>query len=749
MFIGIDEGREDGPLLTQEQWHCALLRNGFSGVDIFGHDTDGPGHIATLMVSKALHSSASTTYHPIILVVEDEDLLSQMPLPTDTLLQALKGRGFQVSFVSWQSSLSRKDVIYIIQDNGRQPLLVNPTPSRFRKIVELVTEASNVLWIGIQEDVTALVNAEKSLVTGLARTAHAENEDLNLVTLDAQQAFNDNPELLIRNIMEVVLRSFGASSESLSMEREYVYRDHQLLIPRLIHNAELERWVGQATGKHKPEIKMYGQLQRPLRLMIDKYQFGGVHAFVNDERLDEDLKSFEAEIDVRAFGVSERDAMILSRQTKSNLVMSECAGVVTGLSSSSSTNLSIGDRVCAIGGTPYSNRIRIPGNHVFPIPAEMSFTTAASIPLAFFTAHHTLFRIAGLQKGQAVLVHTGTGSIGQAAIMLAQNAGAVVLATVAHQADGDLLAERFGIPLECIFFDNEESLKEDLFRWTGGKGIDILLHCSPKAIEAGIFGCLGSYGTLIHIKSTPASSKARINTLSLGENVTLVSFEPVGFIRDRPDEAMDSIADVMSQFQGGDIKPRHCVTVFSVEAIDSAFQSVQAGSTVGKVVVEAAQAATVKVFNVNRPTIKLNGAATYVIAGGLGDFGRRILRLMVTRGARNIFVLSRRRLVAEDKRMIESELQTIATETRFYSEQCNIADALQVRAAVEGIVDRGFPPVKGVVQAASVLHVSPEPAVLTFRLITDNLTGHTFVENGASRLPDPFGNKIFGYQAPD
>ena len=709
VFIGIDEGREDGPLLTQEQWHCALLRNGFSGVDISGHDTDGPGHIATMMVSKALHSSASEMYYPISLVVEDEELVSQMPLPIDTIFQALKKRGFQVSFASWQSSLSRKDVIYIIQDCGRQALLVKPTPSRFKKIAQLVTEASNVLWISTQEDVNALMNAEKSLVTGLARSAHAENEDLNLVTLNVQQAFNDSPKLLIRNIIEVLLRSFGASSDSVFREREYVYRDHQLLIPRLIPNAALEEWLGHASGKHKTEVRMYGQPQRPLKMMIDKNQSGRGFGFVNDERLDEEVKPFEAEIDVRAFGVSERDAMILPRQTKSHLVMGECAGVVTALSSSSSTNLSIGDRVCAIGGTPYSNRIRIPSNHVFPIPAEMSFSTAASVPLAFLTAHHTLFRIAGIRQDQTILVHTGTGSIGQAAILLAQSAGAGVLATVAHKADRELLIERFGIPSKCIFVDEEGSLNNDLLRWTRGKNIDILLHCSQKAIEAGIFGCLRPCGTLIHVNSTPGSPKASINTLSLRENVTFVLFEPVIFIRDRPDEAMESIADVLSQFRSGDIKPRHCVTVFSVAAIDSAFKSIQAESTIGKVVVETTQTSKVKVLDVTRLAINLKGDATYVIAGGLGDFGRRISRLMVTRGARNIFVLSRRRLIAEDTRMIETELQSIAAETRFHSEQCNIADAPQVRAAIKSIIDRGFPSVKGVVQAASVLHVSPSP----------------------------------------
>ena len=87
--------------------------------------------------------------------------------------------------------------------------------------------------------------------------------------------------------------------------------------------------------------------------------------------------------------------MILFRQAKRLPVLGECAGVVIGFGSSS-TNVSIGDRVCTIGGTPYASHVRVNGDFVFKIPHYMSYTTAASVPLAFLTAHHTLFRVAHL-----------------------------------------------------------------------------------------------------------------------------------------------------------------------------------------------------------------------------------------------------------------------------------------------------------------------------------------------------------------
>ncbi len=57
-LLGYDEGRKDDPLLTEVQWHRALSRNGFSGIDHASKDSDGPDHVATMMVSKLLRQTA-------------------------------------------------------------------------------------------------------------------------------------------------------------------------------------------------------------------------------------------------------------------------------------------------------------------------------------------------------------------------------------------------------------------------------------------------------------------------------------------------------------------------------------------------------------------------------------------------------------------------------------------------------------------------------------------------------------------
>ena len=66
-------------------------------------------------------------------------------------------------------------------------------------------------------------------------------------------------------------------------------------------------------------------------------------------------------------------------------------------------------------------------------PANLSFEEAASVPVASQTAWQGIFTHGHLEKGQAILILGGAGSVGAYAVQLASRAGATVIAT----ANGD------------------------------------------------------------------------------------------------------------------------------------------------------------------------------------------------------------------------------------------------------------------------------------------------------------------------
>ncbi len=85
-------------------------------------------------------------------------------------------------------------------------------------------------------------------------------------------------------------------------------------------------------------------------------------------------------------------------------------------------------------------------------PANISHAEAAGIPLAGLTAWQALFDEGGLESGQRVLIHAGSGGVGTLAIQLAKHAGAWVATTAS--AENEALVREMGAD-QFVDYSNE------------------------------------------------------------------------------------------------------------------------------------------------------------------------------------------------------------------------------------------------------------------------------------------------------
>jgi NADPH:quinone reductase-like Zn-dependent oxidoreductase len=76
-----------------------------------------------------------------------------------------------------------------------------------------------------------------------------------------------------------------------------------------------------------------------------------------------------------------------------------------------------------------AERVALPSANLVEKPAELGFEEAACLPTAYLTAHRMLFRRAGLERGDTVLVQGATGGVASAAIVLGLAAGLGVYVT--------------------------------------------------------------------------------------------------------------------------------------------------------------------------------------------------------------------------------------------------------------------------------------------------------------------------------
>jgi NADPH:quinone reductase len=136
------------------------------------------------------------------------------------------------------------------------------------------------------------------------------------------------------------------------------------------------------------------------------------------------------------------------------------------------TKFKIGERVCAlVMGGGYAEFCVAPEGQCLPVPGNLSFIEAASLPETFFTVWSNVFDRARLMKGETFLVQGGTSGIGVTAIQLARAMGATVFATAGDEEKCSF-CEKLGA--KAINY-NTEKFYEVVKEITNGRGVDVIL----------------------------------------------------------------------------------------------------------------------------------------------------------------------------------------------------------------------------------------------------------------------------------
>ena len=187
----------------------------------------------------------------------------------------------------------------------------------------------------------------------------------------------------------------------------------------------------------------------------------------------------------------------------------ELAGVVVGVGEGT-RRYAEGDRVLAIvGGGAQAELCRVPEGSALPVPDALSWEEAGGFPEVFCTAHDALFTQAGLLAGERALVSGAAGGVGTAAVQLAKEAGAHVVASVRnrdhHHAVAELGAAEVVVPDE-----------------TGDRGpYDVSLELVGAPGVAAVVPVLATGGRIVVI-GVGAGAKVELNLLALmGARATL------------------------------------------------------------------------------------------------------------------------------------------------------------------------------------------------------------------------------------
>ncbi|KAJ5135703.1 Acyl transferase/acyl hydrolase/lysophospholipase [Penicillium bovifimosum] len=694
-WLASDKFRKDGPLLTVEGWSNVMKENDFTGVDMCVEEYPGASFQSGCLMTSTANSPITGPVNPgDVVIVGIDSIGSLSSLSLEAGIKGMTGVNPITAMDSDEVDVTGKWCIFL--GGMDRSILSHLTEYKFKALQRLLSRARGLLWV-VRHSKTDLESLGANMAIGLARTVRSET-GLQFATLDLGEK-EDMPDAeAVNHMLKVFKGVFCQKSQLMQNDWEFVVRNGNVCVPRLVDNNTLNLSVQQETPEAPAQLQPFKQ-DRALRLAAGAGRGLDELYFTDDVSRNGPLPADHIEIRLCSTGLNFRDVLMAMGQLQGDRLGQECSGVVTKVGSAVS-DFKVGDRVCAMSPGCLSTYTRCPASGSWVIPDNMPFEIAASIPAVFCTAYYSLIDLGRLASNESVLIHAAAGGVGQAAIIIAQSVGAKIFATVGSLEKKNFLMETYQLKEEQIFFSRDISFAQGIQDATGGQGVDVALNSlSGDALQA-TFECVAPFGRFIELGKRDITTNSRLEMAHFNKNLSFSSVD-LGMVREkRPQLTKRLLRDVFKLFVDTNAQERWPVTTIPISEVETGFRALQGGQVVGKMVVQFTDDSMVKVHPARRDENLLRADASYIIVGGTGGIGLDIATWLPEKGAKNIILVSRSGPKTEKAKETIQDIIRQGVNVEICC--CDVADKKSVEHNLVPLLAR-MPPARGVVFGAMVL----------------------------------------------
>lgn len=290
-------------------------------------------------------------------------------------------------------------------------------------------------------------------------------------------------------------------------------------------------------------------------------------------------------IDVKAAGLNFPDVLMIQGKYQSQPPLpfvpgSEVAGVVSAVGAGV-TRHKVGDKVIAIAGLGFCERVVVNELGVFPMPGALSFEQAAGVCITYLTTYHAFKQRAQLKAGERLLVLGAAGGVGTSAVELGKLMGAHV--TACASTDEKLeICKKLGAD-EVINYTGID-LKATLKEASGGKGYDVIYDPVGGDYSEAAIRNLAWNGRFLVIGFASGPIPSIPLNLALLKGASLVGVFWGRFMGEEPQANMQNIKELWDYFGSGKLSPL-VTDCYPLEDYEDAFNCMLERRARGKVII--------------------------------------------------------------------------------------------------------------------------------------------------------------------
>lgn len=221
------------------------------------------------------------------------------------------------------------------------------------------------------------------------------------------------------------------------------------------------------------------------------------------------------------------------------------------------TGLRAGRRIACLAGTGgFGTHAVVPAALCMPLPDEFELTDAAAFIMAYATSYHALIDRGALKEGETVLVLGAAGGVGTAAIQIAKQAGAWVIAAAGSDDKCDFCRQvGADATINYSVHAPDGSLRDQIKALTEGRGPDVVYDPVGGALAEPVFRSIAWRGRYLVVGFAGGPVPSLPLNLPLLKGASLVGVFWGDFARRKPAANAAMLQTLTAWYLQGKIKP--------------------------------------------------------------------------------------------------------------------------------------------------------------------------------------------------